>query len=281
MEQSYNLRNLAVKRLMKEAEELRNPTSDYCAKPLNGDLFEWHFTFCGPVATEFEGGIYHGCMFFPPDYPMAPPRIMLLNPNGKFEPRQQIFIDSWQPGWNIRTIILSIISYMSTKERDIGALNYSTTERKKLAEESRLYSCPSCGEISELLYIPAGASHDGAARNREAQPSSSAVSYASIAATEATAANTSTTGLNLCHAVKRLMQKILSFEGDFDALDYLSTFSRIQTLSSQSRSSSRSSSQRRPDDLAYLVVIIVLVIVIALLMFGRLDKAFHLTSAFM
>ena len=45
---------------------------------LQDNLFEWHFTIRGPEDTEFEGGIYHGRIVLPPDYPMKPPSIILL-----------------------------------------------------------------------------------------------------------------------------------------------------------------------------------------------------------
>ena len=69
---------LAVKRLMREAQELAEPTYDYFAQPLSDNLFEWHFTVRGPADTEFDGGIYHGRIVLPPDYPMKPPNIIVL-----------------------------------------------------------------------------------------------------------------------------------------------------------------------------------------------------------
>ena len=68
----------AVKRLMREAIELKDATSDYFAQPLSDNLFEWHFTVRGPSDTEFEGGIYHGRIILPTDYPMKPPHIIVL-----------------------------------------------------------------------------------------------------------------------------------------------------------------------------------------------------------
>ena len=82
-----------VKRLMKEAAELHEPTEMYYAQPLEvnnvlkiyktkrkiqDNLFEWHFTVRGTINTEFEGGIYHGRIVFPPEYPMKPPNMMFL-----------------------------------------------------------------------------------------------------------------------------------------------------------------------------------------------------------
>lgn len=63
---------------MREAQELNEATEEYCAHPLDDNLFEWHFTVRGPPATDFEGGIYHGRILLPPEYPMKPPNIILL-----------------------------------------------------------------------------------------------------------------------------------------------------------------------------------------------------------
>lgn len=41
-------------------------------------MFEWHFTIRGPPDTEFEGGIYHGRIILPSDYPLKPPSIIVL-----------------------------------------------------------------------------------------------------------------------------------------------------------------------------------------------------------
>jgi len=42
------------------------------------NIFEWHFTIRGPEATPYEGGLYHGRIILPPEYPMKPPSIILL-----------------------------------------------------------------------------------------------------------------------------------------------------------------------------------------------------------
>jgi ubiquitin-conjugating enzyme E2 J1 len=52
--------------------------------------FEWHFTVRGPPETAFEGGFYHGRLSFPTEYPMKPPSIILLTPNGRFETNKKI-----------------------------------------------------------------------------------------------------------------------------------------------------------------------------------------------
>jgi ubiquitin-conjugating enzyme E2 J1 len=49
-----------VKRIMREARELRDPTDMFSAAPLDDNLFEWHFTIAGPAQTSFDGGRFHG-----------------------------------------------------------------------------------------------------------------------------------------------------------------------------------------------------------------------------
>ena len=63
---------------MKEAQELKDPTELYAAQPLEDNIFEWHFTIRGPSDTDFDGGIYHGRIILPAEYPMKPPSITFL-----------------------------------------------------------------------------------------------------------------------------------------------------------------------------------------------------------
>lgn len=69
---------------MREAKELAEPTDEYSAHPLEDNLFEWHFTMRGPQLSEFEGGIYHGRILLPTEYPMKPPNIILLTVRNKY-----------------------------------------------------------------------------------------------------------------------------------------------------------------------------------------------------
>lgn len=63
---------------MREAQELHEATEEYRAFPLEDNLFDWHFTMRGQPSSDFEGGIYHGRIILPPEYPMKPPNIILL-----------------------------------------------------------------------------------------------------------------------------------------------------------------------------------------------------------
>ncbi|VDK78575.1 unnamed protein product [Onchocerca ochengi] len=138
---------------MKEAVELRNPTDMYYAQPLEDNLFEWHFTVRGPKDTDFEGGIYHGRILLPIDYPMKPPSVILLTPNGRFQLNQKICLsisghhpESWQPSWSIRTALLALIGFMPTHAAGaLGSLEYPPDERRKLAKISHDWVCKECG----------------------------------------------------------------------------------------------------------------------------------------
>jgi len=162
MEGKYNPRSPAVKRLMKEAAELSTPTPDYQAAPLEENLFEWHFTVRGPGDTDFQGGVYHGRILVPADYPMKPPDIIVLTPNGRFEVGKKICLsisghhpETWQPSWSIRTALLAIIGFMpSPAQGTIGSLDYTPEERQTLARRSQSWSCPTCGSTSGLLAPP-------------------------------------------------------------------------------------------------------------------------------
>ncbi|XP_071954904.1 ubiquitin-conjugating enzyme E2 J1-like [Antedon mediterranea] len=151
-QQRFSSRCPAVKRLMKEAQELSEPTSQYYASPLDDNLFEWHFTFRGPSGSEYEGGVYHGRITFPPEYPMKPPSIMLLTPTGRFKIAMNICLsisghhpETWQPSWSIRTVLLAIMGFMPTHGGGaIGSLDYTPEERKVLAKRSKDWQCPVC-----------------------------------------------------------------------------------------------------------------------------------------
>lgn len=160
MEQpKYNVKSPGIKRLMREAVELAEPTDEYSAYPLEDNLFEWHFTVRGPPNTEFEEGIYHGRIILPTQYPMKPPDIILLTPNGRFETNKKICLsisghhpESWQPSWSIRTALLALIAFMPTKTIGaIGSLDYSPDERRILARKSRDFVCEVCGKVSNKL----------------------------------------------------------------------------------------------------------------------------------
>lgn len=58
-------------------------------------MFDWHFTLRGPRDTEFEGGIYHGRILLPSDYPFKPPNIILLTVSVAFTRLLAFSVSVW------------------------------------------------------------------------------------------------------------------------------------------------------------------------------------------
>jgi ubiquitin-conjugating enzyme E2 J1 len=118
-----------------------------------------HFTIRGADGTDFEGGIYHGRILLPPEYPFKPPHIILLTPSGRFETSTKVCLsfsayhpELWQPAWGIRLILEALISFLPTPaDGAVGALDWSSVERKRLAAKSVNYLCPTCGKTADLL----------------------------------------------------------------------------------------------------------------------------------
>lgn len=74
-----NRNNPAIKRILADVRELgKHPSSRYSAAPLEDNFFEWHFTIRGPAGTDFAGGMYHGRILLPAEYPFKPPNIIFL-----------------------------------------------------------------------------------------------------------------------------------------------------------------------------------------------------------
>ncbi|XP_029966480.1 ubiquitin-conjugating enzyme E2 J1 [Salarias fasciatus] len=185
MESKYNLKSPAVKRLMKEAAELREPTEHYHAQPLEDNLFEWHFSVRGPPDSDFDGGVYHGRIVLPPEYPMKPPSIILLTPNGRFEVGKKICLsisghhpETWQPSWSIRTALIAIIGFMPTKgEGAIGSLDYTPEERRALAKKSQDFCCDACGCSMRSALMALTPNSNPGAEDRQAQELAQQISF--------------------------------------------------------------------------------------------------------
>ncbi|CAF0901032.1 unnamed protein product [Rotaria sordida] len=159
---SYNTQSSSIKRLMREAIELKEPTELFYCQPIENNLYEWHFTIRGPKDTEFEHGIYHGRILLPVEYPMKPPSIIFLTASGRFKINEKICLsisghhaETWTPTWGIRTALLAIIGFMETPgEGAIGSLDYTPDERRILAKRSQSYVCPTCGIANSQLLLP-------------------------------------------------------------------------------------------------------------------------------
>ena len=160
---AYNHNSPSIKRIFREIAEMQSETDTTVhAAPLEDNVFEWHFTVKGPEDSEFEGGIYHGRLTLPPEYPLKPPSIMLLTPNGRFEVNTKICLNAsgyhpeeWKPSWSIKTLLVALRSFMTTSGKGaIGAVDASPEDRKILAKRSLDWKCQRCGSCNSHVFPP-------------------------------------------------------------------------------------------------------------------------------
>lgn len=142
----YNPSSPSVRRILREMRELADGNDDepFIAQACEEDIFEWHFALLGPPGTPFEGGIYHGRIIMPPEYPFKPPSFVLLTANGRFETGTKICLSitphhpkQWQPSWSVRTALTAIRAFFPTPaEGAVGSLDWSDDVRRELAVAS-------------------------------------------------------------------------------------------------------------------------------------------------
>lgn len=161
----FNLRSPAVKRILQEIKEIRREASeDFLAEALEENIFEWHFVIRGSPDTEFRGGVYHGRIILPAEYPFKPPSFTMLTQNGRFETNTKICLsisshhpEHWQPSWSVRTALVALTAFMpSPGHGAIGSLDYTKAERQGLAAKSRqtppAFGGPERREVSARLH---------------------------------------------------------------------------------------------------------------------------------
>lgn len=108
----------------------------FLACPMENDVFQWYFVIWDLKDTPFEGGIYLGKIELPETYPFKPPKIKMLTPNGRFKANQWICFsmshfhpESWNPAWNVQSVIVGLISFMLTEQATFGYV--ATTDAEK------------------------------------------------------------------------------------------------------------------------------------------------------
>lgn len=135
----------ATKRLTKEYKTISaNPPPYITAHPSENNILEWHYILTGPPATPYENGQYWGTLIFPPDYPFAPPAIRMHTPSGRFQPSTRLCLSisdfhpkSFNPAWEVSTILLGLQSFMTSEEMTTGSVRASEGERKMFAQRTK------------------------------------------------------------------------------------------------------------------------------------------------
>lgn len=111
------------------------------------DPLRWHYIITGPEETPYHGGQYWGTLIFPNNYPFAPPAIRMHTPSGRFQPSTRLCLSisdfhprSFNPAWEVSTILIGLLSFMTSDEMTTGSISSTETERKYLASRTRWWN---------------------------------------------------------------------------------------------------------------------------------------------
>ncbi|KAI0708398.1 hypothetical protein C8Q76DRAFT_814784 [Earliella scabrosa] len=151
MDANCGVQGLSLNKNNTASELANDPCTDYAAAPLEVTVtdnpVERHYTIRGPPGTEFEAL----------KYTFRPPATMMLTPNARFELNTEICI-SFTNSWGVRTAIIGLQRFFplkSTTAVGVGALEYPTAERNRLAALSRNCMRARCNNASiEHLHDP-------------------------------------------------------------------------------------------------------------------------------
>ena len=84
---------------------------------------------------------------FPPDYPFKPPAIRMITPSGRFQTSTRLCLSisdfhpkSFNPAWEVSTILIGLLSFMTSEEMTTGSISATERERKIMAQTSRWWN---------------------------------------------------------------------------------------------------------------------------------------------
>ncbi|KAI8796270.1 ubiquitin-conjugating enzyme E2 J2 [Biomphalaria glabrata] len=139
---------------------MKDPVPYIQATPLPSNILEWHYIVEGPENSPYEGGIYHGKLIFPREFPFKPPSIYMLTPNGRFKCNMRLCLsisdfhpDTWNPAWSVSTILTGLLSFMLEKSPTLGSIETSLCTKRQLAAQSgsfNLYNKTFCDLFPEV-----------------------------------------------------------------------------------------------------------------------------------
>ncbi|GAX15146.1 ubiquitin-conjugating enzyme E2 J2 [Fistulifera solaris] len=142
--------DICIRRLTKELAAMqKDPIKQpkITVAPNESNMLEMHYVIEGSTGTPYEGGVYHGKLLFPKQYPLKPPGVMMLTPSGRFQPNRRLCLsmsdfhpESWNPMWSVSTILTGLYSFMLDTNPTLGSIETSTRKKRQLAEASLEYN---------------------------------------------------------------------------------------------------------------------------------------------
>ena len=131
---------------------------NFVASPDINNLYIWYYVIFGLKDCPYEGGYYMGKIIIPKEYPLKPPGIEMITPNGRFDVNKRICMsmsdyhpETWNPLWNIEKIILGLLSFMVQDELTTGCVRTSDTQKKQLAALSLTHNLKKVPKFKELF----------------------------------------------------------------------------------------------------------------------------------
>ncbi|PHH66521.1 hypothetical protein CDD81_6996 [Ophiocordyceps australis] len=177
----------AEKRLTREFKSIsENPPPYIKAHPSESNILEWHYIITGPEDTPYHRGQYWGTLLFPSNYPFAPPAIMMHTPSGRFQPSTRLCLSisdfhpkSFNPAWEVSTILVGLLSFMTSDEMTTGSISSTSQERQYLASLSPWWNSTGGGSYSKASPAQKGnvKAGDGGAKFRAEWPEQDAVNW--------------------------------------------------------------------------------------------------------
>ncbi|KAL8578283.1 Ubiquitin-conjugating enzyme E2 J2 [Nucella lapillus] len=183
---------------------IKDPVPYVQAAPLPTNILEWHYIVLGPENSPYEGGIYHGKLVFPREFPFRPPSIYMITPNGRFKCNTRLCLsisdfhpDTWNPAWSVSTILTGLLSFMLETSPTLGSIETSVYTKRQLAAQSGAFNLKN--KIFSELFSEVAEDIRTEIREREeelkqavgssASPSSSSSSLLAAASSSSNSAN--------------------------------------------------------------------------------------------
>jgi ubiquitin-conjugating enzyme E2 J2 len=140
---------LCIKRLQSDLSIIKHePMENVDVYVDEENILIWYFLVCN-LDDPYKYGYYIGRVIVDSEYPMKPPlSYKFFTPSGRFSVGEKICVsnssyhlDTWSPLWNMKTIILGLVSiFLDGKEFGIGHISTHVELKRSLAIQSFEYN---------------------------------------------------------------------------------------------------------------------------------------------